>query len=306
MLWGIAHSLIDPDRSTLADILKAKGYRTACVGKWHLGMDFYDENGNLLDPDPRYAKEPGFDRVDYSRPVGNSPLAYGFDESFVINGSLNMSPYAYIDGDRFTQAATEFKPRTEHDITIISGGPKAPDFKFDAVIDTFNERAVRFIREAARADQPFFLYFPLTSPHKPVVPSARFKGKSDYGIYGDFVMETDAAVGRILQVLDETGQTENSLVVVTSDNGSYMFRIPEDEPDHVSDFRALGYHPKTHQSNFIWRGTKTDIYEAGHRVPMLVRWPAGIEAGSVSNHLTTLTDWYATLAELVDHQLTDS
>jgi arylsulfatase A-like enzyme len=305
VLWGIDPSLIDPKRPTIASLLKAKGYRTGCIGKWHLGIDFRDKNGKLLKNDRKLQEQPGIDPVDYSRPVGNSPLTYGFDDSFIITGSLNMYPYAYIDGDRFTQAATEFKPRTPHQISIISGGPKAPDFDFEAVIDTFNKRAVKFIRESTAAEKPFFLYFPLTSPHKPVIPSAKFKGKSDYGIYGDFVMETDDAVGQILRVLDETKQADNTIVVVTSDNGSFMYRLDESKPDHVEDFRAVGYHPKTHQSNHIWRGTKADVYEGGHRVPLLVRWPAGVKAGSVAAHTTTLTDWYTTIAELVDHKLSD-
>ena len=305
VLWGIDPSLIDPKRSTIASVLQRKGYRTACVGKWHLGMDFRDKNGRLLKNDRKLQEQPGIDPVDYSKPVGNSPLTYGFHESFIITGSLNMYPYAYIDGDRFTQAATDFKPRTAHNITIISGGPKAPDFEFETVIDTFNKRAVKFIRDSSEAEKPFFLYFPLTSPHKPVVPSYKFKGKSDYGIYGDFVMETDDAVGQILKVLDETKQADNTIVVVTSDNGSFMFRIDEGKPDHIEDFSAVGYHPKHHQSNHIWRGTKADIYEGGHRVPLLVRWPSSIKAGSVSDHTTTLTDWYATISELVDHRMTD-
>jgi|TARA_Y100000385_G_scaffold231070_1_gene242904 arylsulfatase A-like enzyme len=305
VLWGIDPSLMDPKRSTIASMLKAKGYRTACIGKWHLGMDFRDKNGRPLKNDRKLQEQPGIDPVDYSKPVGNSPLTYGFHESFIITGSLNMYPYAYIDGDRFTQAATDFKPRTAHNITIISGGPKAPDFDFEAVVDTFNRRAVKFIRESAAAKKPFFLYFPLTSPHKPVIPSARFKGKSEYGIYGDFVIETDDAVGQILKVLDKTKQADNTIVVVTSDNGSFMFRIDEGKPDHIEDFSAVGYHPKHHQSNHIWRGTKADIYEGGHRVPLLVRWPSSIKAGSVSDHTTTLTDWFATISELVDHRMTD-
>ena len=116
-------------------------------------------------------------------------------------------------------------------------------------------------------------------------------------------METDDAVGQILKVLDETKQAENTIIVVTSDNGSFMFRIDEGKPGHIDDFRVVGYHPNNHQSNSIWRGTKADIYEGGHRVPLLVRWPAGIQPGSVSDHTTTLTDWYATIAELVDHKL---
>jgi arylsulfatase A-like enzyme len=306
VLWGIDKSLIDPNRSTMADVFKSKGYATACVGKWHLGMDIYDKNGKVLANNRKYESEPGSDPTDYSRKVGNSPLAYGFDESFTIVGSLNMYPYTYVEGDRFTTPATEFQPRTPHNISIISGGPKAPDFDFEAVVDRFNERAVSFIRKSAEAKKPFFLYFPLTAPHKPVLPTSKFKGKSKYGIYGDFVMQVDDAVGEVLTALDETKTAENTIVVVTSDNGSFMFRIDEEKPDHIADFTAVGYHVKNHQSNGVWRGTKADVYEAGHRVPLLVRWPGVVKPGSTTGETTTLTDWYTTIAEVVGHNLQDN
>jgi arylsulfatase A-like enzyme len=306
VLWGIHRSLIDPNRSTIADLLKTKGYRTACIGKWHLGMDFPAKGGGIADHSKRFEQEKGTDPVDYSVSIKNSPLAYGFDQSYVIAGSLNMYPYTYINGDRFVEPATEFKPRTEHNISIISGGPKAPNFDFEAVIDVFNQQAVDFIESASKTEQPFFLYFPLTAPHKPVLPTSKFKGKSKLGIYGDFVMQVDDSVAQILGALDTTKQADNTIVLLTSDNGSFMFRTPEDKPDHVSDFKVVGYHPQTHQANGVWRGTKADVYEAGHRVPHLVRWPAAVKAKTTSLVTTTLTDWYATLAEIVGHELEEN
>ena len=112
-----------------------------------------------------------------------------------------MFPYAYIEGDRFTEAATEFKPRTEHNITIISGGPKAPGFDFEEVVDVFTQKAVSFIRKSAESENPFFLYFPLTAPHKPVLPTSEFIGNSKYGIYGDFVIQVDDVVAQIYAAL---------------------------------------------------------------------------------------------------------
>ncbi len=306
VLWGLDRSLIDPDRSTIADVFKSKGYTTACIGKWHLGMDVYDDAGKVIESSRHFAKEAGADTADYKRNVSNSPLAYGFDESFVIIGSLNMFPYTYVDGDRFTSAATEFQKKTKHAITIISGGPKAPDFDFEDVIDRFNERAVKFIKESSKRKKPFFLYFPLTAPHKPVLPTSAFKGKSKYGIYGDFVMQVDDAVGQVLKALDKAKVSDNTIVIVTSDNGSFMYRLDEAQQDHLQKYTAVGYHRKNHQSNGIWRGTKADIYEAGHRVPLLVRWPDTIKAGSVSDVTTTLTDWYATLAAVTDYELKDN
>ncbi len=306
VLWGIDGSLIDPNRTTIADMLKEKGYQTACIGKWHLGMDFRDVDGNPVPNDRTAERVAGIDRVDYSKPIGNSPLSYGFDYSYVITGSLNMFPYAYIEGNRFTEAATEFKPRTEHNITIISGGPKAPGFDFEEVVDVFTKKAISFIRKSAKRENPFFLYFPLTAPHKPVLPTSAFEGESEYGIYGDFVMQVDDVVAQIDAVLEETKILENTLLVFTSDNGSFMYRLDQDEPDHIEDFRALGYHPGNHQSNHIWRGTKADIYEAGHRVPTFVRWPGIVNTGSVCDETVTHTDWFATFSEMLDRPLSNN
>jgi arylsulfatase A len=303
VLWGIDGSLIDPNRTTIADMLRDQGYTTACIGKWHLGMDFRDSKGNPVPGDRKYELVEGIDRVDYSKSIGNSPLSYGFDYSYVITGSLNMFPYAYIEGDRFTEAATEFIPRTEHNITIISGGPKAPNFDFEAVVDVFTGKAVSFIQESSQAEKPFFLYFPLTAPHKPVLPTSAFKGKSEYGIYGDFVMQVDDVVAQIDAAMEASGARKNTLLIFTSDNGSFMYRLNDDEADHIQDFRALGYYAENHQSNYIWRGTKADIYEAGHRVPTFVRWPGVVESGSVCDETITHTDWFATFAEMHSRSL---
>lgn len=303
VLWGIDRALMDPDRMTLAKVFRDKGYTTACIGKWHLGMDIRDTRGKLLEHSKRFESVAGSANIDYEQHIGRSPLEYGFDESYVIIGSLNMYPYTYVNGNRFVRAATEFQPRTEHAISIVSGGPKSPHFDFEAVMDVFTDKAVSFVRRSARKQQPFFLYFPLSAPHKPVLPTAIFQGKSGRGIYGDFVMQVDATVGAIDKVLLETGVKENTLVVFTSDNGSFMYRFADSTTDHVEDFRALGYQPKNHQSNYIWRGTKADIYEGGHRVPLIVRWPNVIEAGSTCEQAITLTDWYATFAEIVSHPL---
>lgn len=305
VLWGIDPTLIEPGRNTLAHLLQRQGYTTACIGKWHLGMDFRSKSGEVLTHQIKYQNEEGTDVIDYEQRITNSPLTHGFDHSYVIAGSLNMYPYTYIDGDRFAEAATEFQPKTPHAISIISGGPKAPCFDFEKVMDVFTGKAVSFIRKSATQDAPFFLYFPLTGPHKPVIPTDDFKDQSQHGIYGDFVMQMDDTLRQIDEVLEATGTKQNTLVVLTSDNGSFMFRLSDDEPDHLQDFRAVGYHPSNHQSNHIWRGTKADIYEGGHRVPMIVRWPGAVAAGSTSNQTTTLTDWYATLAELVGHPLTE-
>jgi len=148
---------MDPDRSTVADLFKKAGYNTACIGKWHLGFDFYDADGELILNGREYARKEGADRVDHSHRIGKSPQEYGFDQSFVITGSLNMFlPYTYIEGDRIVEAATEFKLRTPHNITIISGGPMAPEFDFEGVVDVFAEKADAFVRASVGSGNPFF------------------------------------------------------------------------------------------------------------------------------------------------------
>ncbi|MEM7013743.1 MAG: sulfatase-like hydrolase/transferase, partial [Verrucomicrobiota bacterium] len=306
VLNGFGKTLLEPERLTMPEMLREQGYATACVGKWHLGLDLFAPNGERMNHQKNWQTQvANLQSADQIR-VENGPLEHGFDSSFILPGSLNMSPYAYVDGDQFTELATEDQPRTPHNITIISGGPKAPSFDFEAIIDVFNDKAEAFIREQAKTESPFFLYFPLTAPHKPVLPTPEFKDRSGYGIYGDFVMQVDDVVSRIDSVLEETGLTDNTLVIMTSDNGSFMFRLAENQPDHLTEFTAVGYHPKTHQSNHIWRGTKADIYEAGHRVPLLVRWSAGIEAGVTCDHRISLVDWFATFAEMTGHALEDN
>jgi arylsulfatase A-like enzyme len=279
--------LIEPDRLTVAGMLKQRGFRTACVGKWHLGIDWgRDARGE----------------VDFNLPLRYGPTDVGFDEFFGIAGSLDMIPYAFYRNRVPSGAVTE----TQEGLAFprfIREGPRAVDFDPEKVLDRLTDQAVDFIERGAAAPGPFFLYFPLTAPHKPVWPAERFIGQTDLGPYGDFILQTDSTVGRILQALDETGAADDTLVVFTSDNGSYMYRIPEDAPDHVQDTRVQGFHTSRHTSNLIWRGTKADVWEGGHRVPFIVRWPGRIEAQTRSTQTICLTDLMATCAELTGFTL---
>ncbi|MDP7255354.1 MAG: sulfatase-like hydrolase/transferase, partial [Planctomycetota bacterium] len=148
-----------------------------------------------------------------------------------------------------------------------------------------------------KQDKPFFLYLPLTGPHKPVTPHKRFQGKTGKGPYGDFVMNVDDAVGQVLKALDTNSLSDNTLVLFTSDNGSFMYRV-EDEEDHVNSPDKQQYHSKNHRANGPWRGTKADIWEGGHHVPFFARWPGKVEAGSQCERVITHTDLFATAAEL--------
>jgi arylsulfatase A-like enzyme len=169
-------------------------------------------------------------------------------------------------------------------------GPIAPGFVIDEVLPTLAEKATTYIKQrAAERDRPFFLYFPLTAPHTPWVPNEPFWGKSKAGDYGDFVAQVDAVLGQVMRTLDENGLADNTLLIFTSDNGAHW--TPQDKERFP------------HRANAHWRGMKADIWEAGHRIPFLARWPGRIRPGGVSHALGCLTDLLATAAEIIGMQL---
>jgi arylsulfatase A-like enzyme len=273
VLNGYSRALLEPGRMTLASMLREKGYRTACVGKWHLGL------GNV---------EP----ADYGGPLVPGPNAAGFDESFILPASLDMPPYVFVENDRVTAAPSETIAASEMRRYGGDGfwraGAIAPGFKHADVLPTLQARAVQFVKRQTR-EKPFLLYFPLTAPHTPWMPGEAFRGRSQAGYYGDFVAQVDATVGAVLDALDETRLADNTLVILTSDNGAHW--LP-------SDIQQWG-----HRANGDWRGQKADIWEAGHRVPFIVRWPGVVAAGSHSDRLVCLSDVLATAAEIVGHNL---
>jgi arylsulfatase A-like enzyme len=164
-------------------------------------------------------------------------------------------------------------------------------------LDHLTDQSVQFIRQHSAESTPFFLYFALTAPHKPVLPHPRYRGRTDLGPYADFLVQVDESVGRILQALDEAGVREDTLLFYSSDNGSYMYR--RDGRDHVEDSTVQAYRPEHHTANGSWRGTKADIWEGGHRVPLLVRWPRQVPAGSSCSVPVCLVDLMATITDLL-------
>ncbi len=281
VLGGYSRRLIEPGRLTVADLLKQHGYVTAAVGKWHLGMDWPLRAGGLARDDGDAWK------VDYTQPIRNGPNAVGFDSYFGISASLDMPPYVFIENDRCRGVPTVEK-------TWIRKGPAHKDFEAGDVLPTLADRAVAIIGEHARGGRPFFLYLALTAPHTPILPTADWKGKSGLNAYGDFVMQVDATVGGVLDALDRAGVAERTLVFFASDNGcSPAANFPE--------LAAKGHHPSYH-----FRGHKADIFDGGHRIPFLVRWPGRVRAGSTSNQLVCLTDLMATCAEMLGTRLPDS
>ncbi len=290
VLNGYSGHLVDPDRLTVADVCKQAGYHTACIGKWHLGMDL-----------PRKPGGKSTD-LDYTKRIENGPNVNGYDYFYGIVASLDFPPYVFIENDRFTEPASESVPRVGFP-GFRRAGPKSPSFSHIEALDVLTGKATGYIRERAKNEEPFFLYLALTAPHKPCLPAKRFQGKSGIGPYGDFVMQVDDAVGQVYRTLKELGLAENTLLIYTSDNGSYMYRWAADKPDHKEDASVQGYHPSVHRANYIWRGTKADIWEGGHRIPYLVRWPGQVKAGSVCKRTICLTDFMATCAEIVGYAL---
>jgi arylsulfatase A-like enzyme len=290
VLDGWDPPLIESGRPTLASFLQDRGYHTAIVGKWHLGLGF--------------ARGAAREDVDFSRGVSDGPHTRGFDFSFVIPASLDFPPYVFVRNGQITrftvvQSAQDFPAFLRH-------GPVGADLRFEEALDDLLGEAVGFLHSRAGRDEPFLLYFPLTAPHKPVLPARRFVGATALGPYGDFIVQVDWTVGQVLKTLEALDLAESTLVLYTSDNGSFMYRHEDSgTDDHVSDPRVQAYRPEHHRANAWWRGTKADIWEGGHRVPFFVRWPRIVPPGSRSDATVCLTDVFATLAEIVDAPLPD-
>ncbi|MGI9473643.1 MAG: sulfatase family protein [Rubripirellula sp.] len=283
-----APALMDPDRLNLPTFLQQSGYHTACIGKWHLGADW---SALPKDAIQRDKKQFGSWNVDYSKPVRNGPIDVGFNEAFFVLSSLDMPPYLYLRDDRAEKSPTVERgfPHNEYnDYQRI--GAAADDFDASACLADWAAESRSYIRRRTEADskQPFFLYLPLTSPHTPIRPGKAFKGRyKQYSWYADFVAETDWVVGQVLQQLKESGIDDNTIVIFTSDNGFAPYvKIPK--------MLAAGYHPSG-----PYRGAKASLYEGGHRVPFLVRWPANLAAGKSCNTTLCTTDFFATFADIL-------
>ncbi len=291
VLGGLSPPLIEPGRLTVASFLRQQGYRTACIGKWHLGFEWPRKAGTEGFTD---AIEKGADgwRVDFSKPIAGGPLAYGFDSFFGLAASLDMVPYAFIDNDHVTKIPTvdrAFPMMFGRTNGMTRKGPGAADFEAADVLPTLTRRAVAFLDEYTKpvGGQPFFLYVPFNAPHTPILPSQAWRGRSGLNPYADFVMETDACVGTILDALERKGLANQTLVVFASDNGC----SPE---ANFPELRARGHDPNAHL-----RGAKADIFEGGHRVPFMVRWPGRVKPGTTCAQLVGLHDFFATCADIV-------
>ena len=298
VMGGMSPPLIEPGRLTLAAFLKQHGYDTACIGKWHLGLEWTRKAGTPPFTDDIEKGEEGW-RADFSKPVRGGPTAVGFDYYFGIAASLDMVPYTYIENDQVVRAPTmdkAFPMMSGRTNRMTRRGPGASDFEAVDVLPTLVRKSVERVRRsasAAREGRPFFLYLPLNSPHTPIVPSSEWRGRSGLNAYADFVMETDAAVGSLLDEIDQAGLAGNTLVIFASDNGC----SPE------ADFPGL--RAKGHDPSGALRGAKADIFDGGHRIPLLVRWPGRVAAGRASAQLVCLMDLFATCADVLGVKLPD-
>ena len=288
VLNGYSDPLIETDRPTMASFLKSQGYATGIVGKWHLGLG--------------WVRGESATDIDFSKPVTHGPNTLGFDHSYIIPASLDFPPYVYLRDHRVTNPKTVLQAKNGFP-AFLREGERAQDLFMEEVIDQLVGQASSFIAKNAGGDRPFFLYMPLTAPHKPVLPHARFRGKTGLGPYGDFVAQVDAAVGEVLQVIENADVKENTLVIYTSDNGSFMHRRDNaNEPDHTVDETVQAYDSQNHTANYVFRGTKADIWEAGHRVPFFARWPSQVKPGSKCAATLCLTDIFATAADIIQRK----
>ena len=301
VLGGYSKPLIEAERPTVASMMKSAGYRTACVGKWHLGLGWQLNDEPKKDTNNLGIAGEKAGNVDYSKPLTHGPTTLGFDQSLIVPASLDMSPYVYVRDDRVTSIPETIIPGKRFP-TFYRKGEIAADFDIEKVLDKLTTEACQFISGSAKQQQPFFLYFPLTAPHKPVMPAERFKEKTQFGPYGDFITQVDWTIGQVLKTLDESGATENTLLIVTSDNGSFMHRYDQDKKDHREDASVQGFNASNHRANGPWRGTKADIWEAGHRVRFFVQWPEKIKGNSRCDKPICHTDILATVAEITGQE----
>ena len=274
--------LIEPGRLTLPAMLRAQGYATACIGKWHLGWNWPTKDGL------RPGSTDGLGNVDFSQPITEGPTTRGFDYYFGTDVP-NYPPYCFIENDRTVGVPSVAAPMQKGGFN--RPGPMLPGWSLTNIMPGLTRRAVQYVEEAARSRKPFFLYFPLTAPHYPIVPTEEFKGRSKAGEYGDFVAQVDGTVGEVAAALARSGLAANTLLVFTSDNGPECSEIAGGAYGRVREYG--------HWSMDALRGVKRDTWEGGHRVPFVARWPGHIPAGQTSAEVICHVDLMASFAALL-------
>lgn len=316
VLPGDAGALLEKDRLTLPAMLKQCGYRTAAVGKWHLGMDWelldqgsdyerFDVTAEQLPSGPtRFGRAGNFDPdywepgegmdIDYRKPVRWGPNDVGFDYFYGTAASLDQPPYVYLENwmalgvpDRIGGDRTRLDRASAAHQQQIQRGPMVAGYDVHRVAGDMQAKVLELVDAFAADDEPFFLYYPTHLVHGPIIPDEPWRGASGAGPYGDFVLQLDAYVGQILDRLEQHGLSEDTIVIFTSDNGC----SPVADVAHLT---SLGHDPSNG-----FRGLKGDIWEGGHREPLIIRWPGHVPAGSVSTQLVSHSDIFRTMAEII-------
>lgn len=295
-------SAFSKERLTMPEMLKEKGYNTAAIGKWHLGWDWMAiRNKNVKPRVERHLKKLkrkmtvfGPDAFHWDKPIPDGPLAHGFDYYFG-DTVINFPPYCWIENDKVTKAPdmmmdTKKWKKIKEGNWECRSGPMVSDWDPYENIPVTTKKGVDYIKKQSKAEKPFFLYFAYPSPHAPIIPNDKFDGKTQAGPYGDFVYETDDSIGQLLGALKESGQDKNTIVIFSADNG----------PEKYAYARSEKF---DHWSAAPLRGLKRDIYEGGHRVPTIIKWPGRIPARKVCNELVSQIDFMATLADIVNYDL---
>lgn len=290
--WGFLTPRFSSDQFHLGAMFKRSSYTTCYIGKWHLGTRMQTTDGKVQGPN----------NVDYTKPLEHGPVQLGFDHSFILPGSLDMFPYVFVKNGHFQGPVT--KQRGWSAFNRV--GPTADDFEDWNVLNTFCNEAETFIQKQADADpnkDPFFLYVALTSPHTPLSPHPKFKGKSEMGVYGDFVMETDDCLRRIMQALKVNGLSGNTLLIVSSDHGpaTYAGFNRKATSGQVHDMEKKGHYPSG-----PYKGYKFTVYEGGSRVPFIARWPGVIPSNTTCSEMISLIDLMATFGDILDFSFRDS
>lgn len=318
---GDSETLIEKNRQTLAHMLKDNGYRTAAVGKWHLGMDWAlkkenDSDRFSLDPeefqklDDQFGRNGNFDQslqtakiegldIDYTKPIKYGPNDFGFDYFFGTSASLDQPPYVYIENNRFMAEPTilyglpNVARHNDSQQEAWQMGPADPKFNVEQVPVDMQNKVLGLLDDMGDREQPFFLYYPTHLVHGPLIPTEEFRGKSGLGLYGDFVLQLDAYVGQITAKLKEKGIFEDTIFIFTSDNGASAVA-------GFDDLLEQGHNP-----SHIFRGKKADVWEGGHREPTIISYPRLIDPGTATSQMVSHSDWYRTIADILDVEVPD-
>ena len=313
VLGGYSPCIIPKSRSTVASLLKNNGYDTALIGKWHLGLSFQKKDGsvltNLKPTNPEAEKV-----LDLSKPIKLGPVNLGFDYFYGISGSWNMPPFAFIKNDKlqFTKLIPHKGPiaeipeelrlarkaglspkklkkiRKKYPKIVWNKGLKDENITPYSAMPTFEQKTVQYLDKQKNNKKPFFLFLSLPAPHCPIVPNKQFRNKSNAGLYGDYVLEVDDFVGKVIQKLKANKQYKDTLIIFSADNGYSIKGFP--------DFQKEKY---AHNPSYIYAGHKTCMLEGGHRVPFIVVWPGVVKPGTTNTSLISLMDLYATCADIV-------